>query len=235
MSRSGDLLALSIVASLHLGCALTSKATPLVPRYFSPELLAPTPGSRAAEAPAAEPLTLRLGLVEAASHLEERISYRVHASELGYYEDRRWTERPEEFVRRALEQELFERRHLHRVVSGAGNTLDVELTAFEELSDPPARVRLALRFTLHDDRESSLERSLVVERALPPDGASEHAQRVASALGSALTEAVTNVSRDVVRALATAAAARAPMREAGDLARETSPTSGRSTGGSESQ
>jgi cholesterol transport system auxiliary component len=208
---------LALLVSLEPGCALMSKGTALSPRFFSPEAVAPT---ALPAAPAGEPLAVRLGLVEAASHLEERMSYRVNASELGYYEERRWTERPDEYLRRALERELFERRHLRRVVSGAGTTLDVELTAFEELRGPAPRVRLALRFTLHDDRQSTLEKSLVVERALGQSTETEHAQLIASALGAALTVAVSEVGDDVARELA--ALPRAPTTGASDLARGTS-------------
>jgi cholesterol transport system auxiliary component len=180
-----------LVCALSSGCALTSKASAVQPRFFSPEL-----DERAAASettPDAAPLALRLGLVEAASHLEERMSYRVNASELGYYDDRRWSERPEAYLRRALEQELFQRRQIRRVLSGAGTTLDVELTAFEELRGPKPKVRLALAFRLHDDRQATLERNVVIERPLAPDGDIDHAQRVASALGSALAAAVTEV------------------------------------------
>jgi cholesterol transport system auxiliary component len=180
------------------GCALTSKATAIEPRYFSPDLAAPAP--RAAP-PETAPLELRLGMIEAASHLEERMAYRVNASELGYRDDRRWSERPEEYVRRALEGELFERLHVRRVLSGAATTLDVELTAFEEVRDPAPHVRVALIFRLHDDRQVSLERSLVVERPLVEDGDVDHAQRVASALGAALAQAVAEVGAEVLAQL----------------------------------
>lgn len=180
------------------GCALTSKADALSPRFFSPEVQ--TPVTELPE-PQGAPLELRLGRVEAASYLEERISYRLNGAELGYYEDRRWTEAPEHYLRRALERELFERRHLRRVVSGPGATLDVELTAFEELRRAPGSVRLALSYTVHDVRQSSLERSLVIERPLADAGGSDHAQKVAAALGIALNAAVSEISDQVVRKL----------------------------------
>jgi len=214
--RAG-LAVLGVLASFQTSCALTSKGTALAPRYFSPDLGAP-PASSAA--PAGETLALRLGTVEAASHLEERMAYRVHASELGYEEERRWTERPDEYLRRALEQELFERRHLRRIVSGAGSTLEVELTAFEELRGDNPRVRLALRFTLHDARQSTLERSVTVERALgPPSRDTVHAQLVASALGAALASAVSEVADGVSEKLVVPAGPPSSATESGDLAR----------------
>src|SRR6185503_11724326 len=118
---------------------------------FSPE---PEMPAAVQPVPVGPPLALRLGQVEAASHIDERFAYRLEPSELSYYEERRWTEAPERYLRRALERELFQRRAIRRIVSGPGTTLDVELTALEELRSAPARVRLALSFSLHDDRQS---------------------------------------------------------------------------------
>jgi len=199
MNRTGASarLGFGVLWLLASGCALLSKGTVVAPHYYSPEAQG---SNNEVPAPVAStPLELRLGEVGAASHLEERMSFRVRTSEVGYYDDRRWTEEPAEYLRRALEQELFERRHVRRIVAGAANTLDVELTAFEELRDPEPHVRLALRFTLHDDRQASLERSIVVER--PLSAAADPAAEVASALGAALTIAVNKVSNAVIAAL----------------------------------
>jgi cholesterol transport system auxiliary component len=191
--------------ALLSACALTGKGDALYPRYFSPEAEA---AKVAPSAPAATPvLALRLGQVEAASHVEERFAYRLEASELSYYDDRRWTEPPERYLRRALERELFQRRGIRRTVSGPGATLDLELTAFEELRTPPARVRLALSFSLHDDRQSQLERYVVVERPLPNSGQGASARDVTAALSLALDAAVQDVSEQVAREL------RAPVPE----------------------
>jgi cholesterol transport system auxiliary component len=213
--RLGVLGALGVLAFCFLsvtqgGCALTSKADALSPRFFSAELQRKAPDL---PEPEGAPLELRLGQVDAAAHLEERIAYRLHGAELGYYEDRRWTEAPENYLRRALERELFERRHIRRVISGAGSTLDVELTAFEELRGPPTRVRLALSYTLHDARQSSLERSLVIEQPLAAADEPDRAQQVAAALGVALGAAVAEISDQVARKLRTPTAGPAPHTE----------------------
>jgi cholesterol transport system auxiliary component len=207
------LLAFSLPA-----CALTSRGATITPRYFSPVLEDKTASAApdGTSPPAAE---LRLGQIEAASHLEERMAYRVSPSELGYYEDRRWTEQPYEYVRRALERELFERRHLRRVVTGAADTLDVELTAFEELRTPTPHVRLALTYVLHDEHESVLEQSVSIERPLAAGTDADRAERVAQALGAALDDAVTRVSDAVTHDLRAGTAAEdcepaAPSREA---------------------
>jgi ABC-type transporter Mla MlaB component len=109
--------------------------------------------------------------------------------------------RTDRYLRRALERELFQRRGIRRTVSGPGATLDVELTAFEELRTPPARVRLALSFSLHDDRQSELERHVVVERPLPPSSSPPSAPDVAAALSLALAAAVQTVSDQVAQGL----------------------------------
>ena len=185
-------------------CALTGKADALYPRFFSPEMDV-APG--AVPARVEPPLALRLGRVEAVSYVEERFAYRVEPSELSYYEDRRWTEPPERYLRRALERELFQQRGIVRTVSGPGTTLDVELTAFEELRSTPRRVRLVLNFSLHDDRQSQLERRVVVERPLPASAADASAREVTAALALALSAAVSDVSEQVTRELHAPAAA----------------------------
>jgi len=88
-----------LLALPSTGCALTSKAEVLTARYFSAE---PARTARSPHAPAG--LELRLGQVSAASHLDERIAYRVGGSEMGFYEDQRWTENPEAYLRRSARQ-----------------------------------------------------------------------------------------------------------------------------------
>jgi cholesterol transport system auxiliary component len=184
-------------------CALTGKADALYPRFFTPEVDA---SPAAAPADVGPPLALRLGRVEAVSYVEERFAYRLEPSELSYYGDRRWTEPPERYLRRALERELFQQRGVVRTVSGPGATLDVELTAFEELRSAPPRVRLVLNFSLHDDRQSQLERRVVIERPLPASSGKASATEVTAALALALSAAVLNVSDQVTRELRAPAA-----------------------------
>jgi hypothetical protein len=107
-------------------------------------------------------------------------------------------------------------------VSGAGATLDVELTAFEELRGPPARVRLALSYTLHDARQSSLERSLVIERPLSTADDPDVTQRVAFALTIALGAAVAQIGEEVASKLSAPAPAPPPLTAPADPSRATS-------------
>jgi uncharacterized lipoprotein YmbA len=176
----------SLLFVVLAGCALTSKAAPLAPRYFSPELREESSPHPAANAG----LELRLGRIEAAAHLEQRLAYRSDESELGYYDSWRWTEPPEAYLERALVQQLFEQRGLVRVVSGPAPTLDVELSSFEELRSGAARARVELRLSLRDERRSLLERTLRVEQAMAPGAPADAPLRLTRALSAALEQAV---------------------------------------------
>ena len=181
-------------------CALTSKAEPLTPRYFTPlaetGAAAPLPRETGPQRAASE---LRLGRVEPAAHLEQRITYRVSDAELAYYDDRRWSEPPEALVRRVLERELFERRGLSRVVGGAAPTLDVDVLSFEELREKPARARVSLHVTLHDDRRSQLERTFTVD--VPLAEGAESGPALARAMAGALSAATRQVADAAVAEL----------------------------------
>jgi uncharacterized lipoprotein YmbA len=189
-------LAVAGCGILVISCALTSKSEVFSPRYFSPE---PISGARSAKL--AEPLELRLGQVSAASHLDERIAYRVGGAEMGFYEDQRWTENPEAYLRRALERDLFENRGLSRIVAGGAPILDIELTAFEELRGQPTRARVAVAFSLRDDRRSFAERTLELERPVRDRPGTDAAQSLAQTLTATLDEAVRQVGDEVVKNL----------------------------------
>jgi cholesterol transport system auxiliary component len=197
------------------GCALSSKGEALTPRYFSPALLDVSSTGAAAESsptPAAPTAPeLRIGRIEPAAHLQERIAYRLGPSELAYYDDRRWTEPPEQFVRRALESELFERRAFRRVVAGVAPTLDVEVLSFEELRQGAPRARLALLVTLRDERHALLERTVVVEAPLAEgDGGPALAAAMAINLGKATEQIAEQVKAELEKAGERAVAAHEP-------------------------
>lgn len=201
------LFALVACASTTGGCALLTKQDPLAPRYFSPESSgggAVAGGAVAQDAArATSGLALRLGRVSSAAALKERIMHRDSAHEVGFYEERRWTERPEVFLRRALERALFEERGLSRVVSGAGQTLEVELTELEEVRGASPVARLRLTYALHDGHLVRRARTLVIERPLAQ---SAEGEAIAAALGEALREAIERVGADVVDDLRATAA-----------------------------
>jgi len=190
-----------------VGCALTSKADAISPRYFSPQ-----PQSALHSTKAVNAFELRLGAVTSAAHLDDRMAYRIGRSEMGFYDDQRWTENPEAYLRRALERDLFEERGLSRIVSGTAPILDVELTAFEELRGKPARVRVTLGFVLRDDRRSFAERTLDLERPVVQQDGSDPAQALAETLTATLSDAVRQLGDEVVAKLAANQAVQASAR-----------------------
>lgn len=192
--RAPHVVFLALLASS--GCAFLSKGEALAPRYYSPAL-ASLPAAPAAGEEAAARLELRIGRIEPAAHLEQRIAYRVSDSELGYYEDRRWTEPPEQFVRRALESELFESRAFRRVISGPAPTLDVEVLSFEEMREGAPRARLTLLVTLRDERHALLERTLSIEAPVDLGPGADAGPALARAMADALGRATREVAKSV--------------------------------------
>ena len=202
------LLLCALSALFAAGCALTTKSEPTAPRYFSPERAGDVtrPATRQA-GPMAE---LRLGRVSAASHLDERIVYRDSEYELGYYQERRWTESPDQYLKRRLARVLFEERGLLRVVGGAAATLELELVAFEEIRAPKRLARVQVTTRLHDQRSVRWEETLTVDQPVAATG--DGADVMVEALGTALRAVVDRVADRVVRELAAPpAVAASPM------------------------
>jgi cholesterol transport system auxiliary component len=193
------------LCTLLAGCALTSKSDPWTTRYFSPE--AATGGESPAAPTDAGRVRLRLGRISAGKHLRERIAFRSSEHEIGYYDDRRWTEQPDEYLRRALAAALFERRGIGRVVSGGSPTLDVELVAFEEIRGQRPRARLRAVVMLHDQRSGHLERTIGVERPVSQMDGGEQPEAVAQALAETLRVAVEQISALVETELSAAPSA----------------------------
>jgi cholesterol transport system auxiliary component len=127
--------------------------------------------------------------------------YRASAEESGFYETARWTERPENYLRRALSRVLFEQRGFSRVTSGSAPTLEAELVAFEEVRGSPGRVLVKIVIMLADDRTTRLEQTITIERGLPMVAREAHTPAVVRALGAALREAVERIADHVEDAL----------------------------------
>ncbi|HEX2678768.1 MAG TPA: ABC-type transport auxiliary lipoprotein family protein [Polyangiales bacterium] len=207
--RALGLATLGVLCTLlGSGCALLSKSDPLTPRYFSAEdtsggAVEAQPSQRSA-GNQGDPLRLRLGRIDAGSGLRERIVYRTSPDEVGFYEDRRWTERPEDYLRHALSRALFERHGFSRAVSGAAPTLQAELLAFEEVRGDHPGARVTLVFTLDDEHDTLLEQTLTIERPLAPNAGSDRGAAVANAMTAALHEAVETIAQRVTVALSDA-------------------------------
>lgn len=165
-------------------------------RYFS--AAAPT-GSVPARMQ--NPTTLRLRRVTSGSHLRERMVWRVSDVEYGFYENSRWTEMPVAWLEQALAREFYEVRGLRRTDLSSAPTLDVHLTAFEEVLYPEhiARVSVVVRLS-GPGGLNLLERTL--ERVEPVEG--QDLARVAEATARALGTIVRDVAALVVEPAAQA-------------------------------
>jgi cholesterol transport system auxiliary component len=183
------------------GCALTSKSEPIAPRYFSPER--PAAAAPPSAPPREVPLELRLGRVYGSSHLDERLVYRDSDYQLGYYEERRWTEEPAEYLRRRLARVLFEERGLKHVVGGIGPSLEVELTGFEEIRGPKRVARVQLTARLQDARVVRWEQTLTIDQPISENAAGDVADSMVAAIGVALSTAVDQIADRVVADLST--------------------------------
>lgn len=182
------------------GCALTSRGAVLSVRYFAP---APPPSAppvaRPASSPASSPVSspvVRLGRVRGAPWLRERIAYRTSAYELGFYDDRAWAERPESFVRSALDRTLFEERGFERALGGAAKALDLDVLAFTELRLPTLHgARVEVRYRIQSDVVVLDEGTIRVDRPV----AGGRFEDVVAAMSAALEEVSEKVAERVER------------------------------------
>lgn len=188
-----------VIAVALSGCALLSKSEPVVPRYFAAEYEGEPPAARARPE-----LQLRLDRVEGGSHLRERMVARTAAHEFSFYEDRRWLERPEVYLRRALARTLFEERGVVEAISGRAVTLEVELIAFEELAQPH-EIRLQARVVLIDDRIALLAETITVAQPVGSEG-SDPVRAVVDAYSLGLRTGVRLIADRVIARLTEQAA-----------------------------
>lgn len=185
------------------GCALTSKSDALEIRYFTPQSVK----TRLSSAPAlpatgeGQPMpALRLGHVTAGSHLRDKMVKRSASGEVTFADERRWTEKPDAFVRRALERELFEDRGYKRELTGGAPILDVEVLAFEEVKAPKGSVaRVEVRVVLHDGEKVVAEETMTVDR---PVGGSGAVEDVVTATAEALDATARGIADRVAGRLA---------------------------------
>jgi uncharacterized lipoprotein YmbA len=165
---SGGALLMALVGTLSTaGCAAFSKSTPLEIRYFTPEAAAEPPRAQLSEPAAGAPtVALRLGRVVGGPELGEEIAWRESPMEVGFYDNSRWTERPEAYVARALDRALFGGGRLRHVLAGPAPVLDVRVLAFEEVrpqSSGPRLARVTLAVLLHDGPTVLLEQPFTQE------------------------------------------------------------------------
>jgi len=196
------LLLVGVVCTALAGCALLGKSDPVVPRYFTPiDDAAPPQGKPQGN------LRLHLGRIEGLAHLREPMVTRNPAHEIFYSEDRRWTERPEVYLRETISAALFQQRGVVEVLSGRAVALDAELTAFEELEKPQDTVRMQVTYLLHDERLALLQDTLTIDEPVAEAKGVSHEQAVVEAYSQALRAGVAQLTDRVVAKLNESAAA----------------------------
>jgi cholesterol transport system auxiliary component len=202
LSRMTLVALVATLTASALGCAFFTKSKPVVLRYFTPEATSTPPQPAGVAMPMRpEGLDLRLGRVNAASYLKDRIAFRDGSFEIGYYEDFRWTEKPEAYLRRALGRALFEEQGVHQVISGVGTTLDVDLDAFEEVRSPRHVARIQVTWALRDDERVQLQETFAIERPIPSTEPGAPGE-LAAAMAAAFDESVRHIVVRVMAALA---------------------------------
>jgi cholesterol transport system auxiliary component len=188
---------LLLAPALFSGCALTSKGEALRPRYFDPAVAR---AETAQNEVSGNGIELRLGAIDSSSYLREPIAFRVSETELGYDETRRWTEKPEEYLRRELSRALFEEHAFTRALGGDGPTLEAELLEFAELRQQhKARVRISV--LLHDDHTSLLEQTITVEQPIAATQGADDAPAMVRAISAALEQGVEQIATRVAHVL----------------------------------
>ncbi len=172
-------------------CALTSKAAPIEIRYFSPPTIDVTP-ARSARG------RVQLGRITSSSHLRYRIVHRRSAVELELSDSLRWTEQPEDYVRRAVSRALFVERGIEHVLGGDTLTLSIEVTAFDHVERAGRHFGcVQLHYQLDDDRSVVAENVITIER----EAQSAEIARIVAAIGEALRAASTELAGHVVARL----------------------------------
>jgi hypothetical protein len=188
--RAVAVLALVTAVAPGFGCALISRGSSAEWRWYTPELSGPSAGSAESQRGG----ELRLGRVTSGTDLGLRIAYGDGLYQIGYYQDLRWTERPQHYVQRALGRALFEQGPFHRALTGEAPTLDVEVVDFEEVKAPTTHAaRISLRVVLSTDRVL-FERTILVSKAID----SGTFEGFVAAMSQALEASAREVERDLV-------------------------------------
>ncbi len=202
-SHAYTILLCALTGSLTLGCALLSKGDQGAARFFVIEHVPRVSGTDPVQADKIQTkkMNLRLGRVTGALHLEERLVYRDSQYELGYYRERRWTEPPDIFLERLLARLLFEDLGLSRVVGGVGPTLEVRLTAFDEIRVPTRFARARVVARLHDERSVFWEETLTAEIPIVVNDRSDLVTETVKALGLAMQSVIDQIAERAVKEL----------------------------------
>ena len=184
------------MAFLANGCALLVRGPTLKPHYYDPE----HPGSVTATA-GPRACTLHLGEVSASDDLGQSIAFRSAEYEMGYYETRRWSQTPDNYLRSALVRALFDEGRCRRVLSGDGPTLDARLLRFEQ-ERGPERARVAVHVIVYDIHGVSREQTFEASRPFAEGADEARFDAFVAALSVALDDVVAQVVAAVTSGVA---------------------------------
>ncbi len=197
--RSPRSLGLGLALLVSSSCSLLGPSTTVDVRTFTPELpQGPTglvdPPEQESTAP-----RLRLPPVRSGANLRTRIVHRVSKTEVDAYEDLRWTENPEEYVRRSLAHALFSEHPVVEAVRGEAPTLTVELVAFEEVGKAGCRRgRVKLLYRLEDGDAVRTSGTVTIERAAPEDSIEGVVTAISHAMDAASARLATVIAQSLM-------------------------------------
>jgi len=175
------------------GCALTSRSKPPEFRYFTPEHV-----EHSTERPPGEPRDeVKIGRISASENLRYAIVHRDSPIEIEPYHSLRWTELPDSYVHRALLRALFDDRPLAQAVAGNVPTLDVEITAFEEVRAARPLGRVALSYVLQNATTVLLRGTITIDRP----AASSNIEAIVAAIRAAMIAATSELADRVAAAV----------------------------------
>jgi cholesterol transport system auxiliary component len=184
-----------VLALSASGCALLSRGQPFAVRYYDPQ----PPSTSVDQAPPWPACELSMGRIAGTDGVRQQIMRRDAMEHVEYDEGRRWTEPPDSYLRRALDRVLFEEGRCHRTFAAGSPILDATLVAFEgiEAHDAPASARVGVQIVVHDEREVFDERTIVVDRDVPPGGDADAYDRLVRAMSVALLDLATQIAERV--------------------------------------
>ena len=187
-------LLFSVVLALSSACALLSRGASAEWRWYTPETVRPQLTSGVVRSGP----VVRIRRVTAGANLGTRIAFGNGAYEGGYYEERRWTEGPEVYVRHALERTLCQNQRFRCLPDGNAPALDVEVLKFQELKTAKSHAGLvSLRVVLSTDQILLDDTIQFVAQVAGP-----RFDDVVAAIANALDSASEEVARRVRSALA---------------------------------
>jgi len=169
----------AVISLLSIAACLTGPDDVKFVRYFRPLTVAPK--TNPLPTPTRAPINLRR--ISAAGHLHEPIAWVKDEIEIGQYEDLRWFEPPQRIVERALDDALYVQREMRRGLGG--DSLDIEVLAFEQWVGEPSRVRVKLRVVVEGAR-GAVRETFQSEAGI----ADETPEALANAMGNALSEVI---------------------------------------------